>query len=372
MDAAALAQALIRCESVTPHDGGAQRVLAQALAPLGFAAHHARFGAIDNLVALRPGRGPRLAFAGHTDVVPTGDAAAWRVPPFSGAIVDGALVGRGAVDMKGSIAAFAAATARYIADGGDGAIAFIITGDEEGAAVDGTARLMPWLAERALLPEAAIVGEPTSARHVGDTIKIGRRGSLNATLTIEGRQGHVAYPSNADNPLTTLVRVLARLKSAPLDAGTHAFEPSNLEIVRVEGGEPTANNVIPARAAARLNIRFNDRHTAAGLDTWLRAAADAEGARAAWDIACSGEAFVTQPGPLSAALVAAVQAVTSATPAFATGGGTSDARFIRRYCPVVELGLVGATMHQVDEAVPLADLETLTQIYAAFLARWFA
>lgn len=371
LDAVDFARALVRCPSVTPADAGALDVLAHALTPLGFFLHRPRFGAIDNLVALRSGPGRRLAFAGHSDVVPPGDLAAWSVSPFDAAIRGDRLIGRGAADMKGAIAAWVAAIARWLACGGAGATMLIITGDEEGDAVDGTARLMPWLAERGLTPEAVIIGEPTSAVTVGDTIKIGRRGSLNATLSVEGRQGHVAYPERANNPITTLVRVLARLKAAPLDTGTDVFAASNLEIVRVEAGEPVANNMIPAVAMARLNIRFNDLHTGGSLEAWLRAAAEAEGARATWDIRHSGDAFLTARGPLSDTLVAAVETVTGAVPAFATGGGTSDARFIRRYCPVVELGLVGATMHQIDEAVPVADLARLTDIYAAFLARWF-
>lgn len=372
VDPLALAQALIRRPSITPADAGALDVLADALAPLGFELHRPRFGEIDNLVAIRPGPGRPVAFAGHSDVVPPGDLAAWSVPPFSAAIAADRLIGRGAADMKGAIAAWVAATARWLAGGGAGATMLIITGDEEGDAVDGTARLMPWLADRGLLPEAVIVGEPTSAATVGDTIKIGRRGSLNATLTVEGRQGHVAYPDRADNPISTLIRLLARLKAEPLDMGTEVFAPSNLEIVRVEGGEPVANNMIPASATARFNIRFNDIHTGASLESWLRTAAEAEGARATWDIRHSGDAFLTARGPLSDTLVAAVQDVTGATPAFATGGGTSDARFIRRYCPVVELGLVGATMHQIDEAVSFTEIACLTDIYATFLARWFA
>lgn len=372
MDAALLAQALIRCASVTPADDGALSVLGEALGTLGFQIDRPRFGAIDNLVAVRAGKGARLAFAGHSDVVPAGDSARWTHPPFAATIADGVLIGRGAADMKGAVAAWVAALARWLAGGGDGATMLIITGDEEGDAVDGTARLMPWLAERGMLPEATIVGEPTSAAQVGDTIKIGRRGSLNAILTVEGRQGHVAYPERTDNPITTMVRVLARLKAEPLDDGTNVFAPSNLEIVRVEGGEPVANNMIPASAQAKVNIRFNDLHTGARLEAWLREAAAAEGARATWDVRHSGDAFVTAPGPLRDMLVEAVRSVTGGAPVFATGGGTSDARFIRRYCPVVELGLVGATMHQVDEAVPVADLARLTDIYAAFLTRWFA
>lgn len=372
IDPVALTQALLRCESVTPADAGAQNVLAAALASLGFRVERPAFGKIANLVAIREGRGPRLAFAGHTDVVPTGDVSAWSHAPFAADIAGGRLIGRGAVDMKGAVAAFAAAAARHIAGGGDGALLFVITGDEEGDATDGTARLMPWLAERGWLPDAALVGEPTSAASVGDTIKIGRRGSMNGRLTIEGRQGHVAYPARNDNPIARLVRLLARLQAEPLDAGTPWFEPSNLEVTRVEGGEPVANNLVPARASARFNIRFNDLHTAASLEAWLRAAADAAGARTTWDIACSGDAFRTEPGPLSDTVVASVEAATGRTPGFSTGGGTSDARFIRAYCPVVELGLVGGTMHQVDEAVPVADLHTLADIYAAFIERWFA
>lgn len=372
MDAVTLAQALIRCPSVTPADAGALGVLADALGLLGFEVHRPRFGVIDNLVAVLGGPGRRLAFAGHSDVVPTGDAARWSKPPFAAAIVGRSLVGRGSADMKGAIAAWIAAEARWRCGGGQGATMLIITGDEEGDAVDGTAQLMPWLAEHGLLPEAAVVGEPTSVETVGDTIKLGRRGSLNGWITVEGVQGHVAYPARADNPLTRLVRIIARLKAEPLDPGTPWFEPSNLEITRIEGGEPNANNVIPPRAGARFNIRFNDRHSAASLEAWLRAAAAAEGATATLDVTCSGEAFRTEPGPLSDALAAAAQAVTGAAPGYSTGGGTSDARFIRRYCPVVEMGLLGATMHQVDEAVPLADLATLTDIYAAFLTRWFA
>ena len=372
IDPVVLTRALLRCPSVTPADAGAQDVLAEVLAPLGFRIEQPTFGHISNLVALRGGRGRRLAFAGHTDVVPPGNLAAWGHSPFAADIEGDRLIGRGAVDMKGAIAAFVAAAARYLAQGGDGAIMLIVTGDEEGDAVDGTARLMPWLAERGWLPDAALIGEPTSATCVGDTVKIGRRGSINGRLTIEGTQGHVAYPARTDNPIARLVRVLARLQAEPLDAGTRWFEPSNLEVTRVEGGEPIANNLVPASASARFNIRFNDLHTAASLEAWLRAAADAEGARATWEIACSGEAFRTEPGPLSDTVVAAIEAVTGAAPKFSTGGGTSDARFIRRYCPVIELGLAGKTMHQVDEAVPIADLHALRDIYATFLTRWFA
>lgn len=368
MDVPELARALIRCASVTPTDAGALGTLGDALAPLGFELSRLRFGAIDNLVAARPGGGRRLGFAGHTDVVPAGDAGAWTHPPFGAELAGGALVGRGAVDMKGAIAAWVGAVARTPRAG---AMVLVITGDEEGQATDGTARLMPWLAGRGLVPEAMIVGEPTSGARVGDTIKVGRRGSLNAWITVTGRQGHVAYPARANNPLTGLVRLLAQLKAEPLDAGTVWFEPSNLEITRLEGGEEVATNLIPAAARARVNIRFTSDHSAASLLAWLRAAGAAAGLDTHVSPTSVCEAFLTGPGPLSAMLSDAVVAVTGAAPTLGTAGGTSDARFIHAHCPVVELGLRGATMHQVDEAVPLDDLEILTAIYAAFIERWY-
>ncbi|MDT7933117.1 MAG: succinyl-diaminopimelate desuccinylase [Sphingomonadaceae bacterium] len=371
MDPLPLAQALIRRASVTPADDGAQAVLVEALTALGFRVTPLRFGAIDNLIAHRPGHGARLAFAGHTDVVPSGPAAQWSAAPFAAELRDGRLIGRGAADMKGAIAAFVAAAARSIAAGHDGELLLVIAGDEEGDAEDGTVKLMPWLADHGLLPEAAITGEPTSAARVGDTIKIGRRGSTNMALTVTGRQGHVAYPDRADNPITALARIVTALKADPLDFGVPGFDPSNLEVTGIEAGEG-ANNVIPGTARARINVRFNPSHSCASLEAHVRAIAARYAPAFTLSARCSGEAFVTEPGPLTDALAAAAAEVTGSQPQLSTSGGTSDARFIRRWCPVAELGLVGATMHQIDEHVPVADIEALTRIYEAFLRRWFA
>ena len=370
-----LARRLLRCQSVTPADDGALDVLDAALTPLGFACEKVVFtepGTPDvaNLYA-RWGRGrPRIALAGHSDVVPPGDLAAWSADPFDGEIRDGVLIGRGAVDMKGALAAFVAAAAQVLPgrDPGAGAVALLITGDEEGPAINGTRKLRDWLAERGETPDACIVGEPTSSARVGDTVKVGRRGSLNAEITVCGRQGHSAYPQHADNPVHPLVRALADLVATPLDDGSPDFEPSTLQVTSVDVGNP-ASNVIPGRAVARLNIRFNDRHTGAAVESWLRARLAATCPQAELSVRVSGESFLCPDGPLRAAVAAATQAVTGAEPTSGTGGGTSDARFIKDLCPVVELGLCNATAHQVDEQVPLADLATLTAIYAAALAR---
>lgn len=367
-DPEALAAALIRRPSVTPRDAGAQDVLAEALAGLGFAVTRLRFGEIDNLYARIGAGGPHFAFAGHTDVVPPGSAAAWSCDPFAAATRDGQLYGRGAVDMKGGIAAFVAACADHLAAAPRrGTISLLITGDEEGVAKDGTAPLMAWLAARGEVPDFCLVGEPTCRARLGDAVKIGRRGSLNATITVSGTQGHVAYPDRADNPAHRLVRALAALTAAPLDAGSAHFQPSSLQITSIDIGNP-ATNVIPAEAQARLNIRFNDRHTGAALAAWLRAALAQHAERCAIEVAISGEAFLTTPGPEIDRLVAAIAAECGAPPALETGGGTSDARFIARYCPVAEFGLVGDTMHQVDERVAIADLWRLKAIYTRILA----
>ncbi len=371
-DPEALAAALIRRPSVTPRDAGAQDVLAEALAGLGFAVTRLRFGEIDNLHA-RIGAGPpHFAFAGHTDVVPPGAAQAWSCDPFGGVSRDGRLYGRGAVDMKGGIAAFVAACADHLAAGPRlGSISLLITGDEEGVAKDGTAPLMAWLAERGEVPDFCLVGEPTCRARLGDVVKIGRRGSINAAITVFGTQGHVAYPDRADNPAHRLVRALAALIAAPLDAGSAHFEASSLQITSIDIGNPAAN-VIPAEARARLNIRFNDRHAGADLEAWLRATLARHAERFEIETAISGEAFLTAPGPAVDRLVAAIAAECGTPPALETGGGTSDARFIARYCPVAEFGLVGDTMHQVDERVPIADLWRLKAIYARILADFLA
>jgi len=357
-----LAQALIRCASVTPADGGAQDVLAAALEPLGFQVWRLPFGTTPNLFARRGQAGPHLCFAGHTDVVPAGGA--WDGDPFGGDVRDGALHGRGACDMKGAIAAFVAAVTDHQEIG---SISLLVTGDEEGPATDGTVRVLDWMAEHGHIPDFCRVGEPTNPARLGEVIKIGRRGSLNAAITVHGTQGHAAYPQRADNPVHRLMRALSALTAAPLDAGTEWFEPSSLQVTSVDVGNP-ATNVIPGRASARLNIRFNDRHTGAALEAWLRATLAQHAERFDLDVTVSGEAFLTAPGPMVDRLAAAVAGVTGITPRLDTGGGTSDARFIARHCPVAEFGLVGATMHQANERAPVDDLQRLARIYGAVLA----
>ncbi len=362
-----LAQALIRCASVTPADAGAQDVLADALRGLGFMVTPLRFGAIENLFA-RIGTGsPHVCFAGHTDVVPVG-AGQWQSEPFAAEVRNGVLYGRGACDMKGGIAAFVAAAAQHLAAGApNGSISLLITGDEEGPAVDGTVRVLEWMRANDQVPDFCLVGEPTSIARLGDMVKIGRRGSLNATITVHGTQGHVAYPHRADNPVHRLLRALAALTAAPLDAGTDWFEPSSLQVTSIDVGNP-ATNVIPAAARAMLNIRFNDRHSGATLSAWLRAVLAQHAERFDLDISISGESFLTQPGRLVDTLRQAIAEASGVEPKLDTGGGTSDARFIANYCAVAEFGLVGSSMHQADERVPVAELRDLTRIYRAILA----
>ena len=365
-DPLGLAQDLIRCRSVTPTDAGAQAVLAGALERLGFAVHRLRFGDVDNLFARLGSGGPHLCFAGHTDVVPEGKAD-WRADPFGAELRDGLLYGRGACDMKGAIAAFVAGVAGHLASGAPrGSISLLITGDEEGPAVDGTVRVLEWMAANGHIPDVCLVGEPTCAARLGDTIKIGRRGSMNAVITVHGTQGHAAYPQRADNPVHRLTRVLAALIAAPLDAGSEWFEPSSLQLTSVDVGNP-AVNVIPAAARAALNIRFNDRHSGESLTAWLRATVAQHAERFDLDVAISGESFLTPSGPLVNTLRGAITRTAGVEPRLDTGGGTSDARFIARWCPVAEFGLVGATMHQADERVPVAELRQLASIYRAVL-----
>jgi succinyl-diaminopimelate desuccinylase len=363
MDGVVLAQDLLRCHSVTPADGGAQAVLAAALERLGFVVTKLRFGAIENFFAERPGAGKHLCFAGHTDVVPPG--AGWAHDPFGGLVQEDVLYGRGAVDMKGGIAAFVAAAAKHPS----AHLSLLITGDEEGDATDGTVRVLEWMDKAQKIPDFCLVGEPTSKNRLGDVVKIGRRGSLNARMTVTGRQGHAAYPHLADNPIHRLVPALAAMVARRLDEGTEWFEPSSLQVTSVDVGNP-ATNVIPGSATARLNIRFNDRHNAAGLTDWLRETLATHAPQAELLVHCSGEAFLTQPGPHTAALCKAITKVTGVTPEQNTGGGTSDARFIARYCPVAEFGLVGTTMHQADERVPVAELRRLTDVYSVFIGEF--
>jgi succinyl-diaminopimelate desuccinylase len=384
-DPIALSQALIRCPSVTPADAGALGVLEDVLGSLGFACHRLLFSDadtpdIENLYARLGDAGRNFCFAGHTDVVPVGDADDWSRDPFSGAVIDGALHGRGAADMKGAVAAFVAAVDRLVERHGTpatwsepGSISLLITGDEEGPAVNGTRKVLDWLAARGETLDACVVGEPTNPDALGDMIKIGRRGSMTGYLTVRGVQGHTAYPHLADNPVHRIVRMLDALIAAPLDEGTEHFQPSTLQITTVDVGNP-ANNVIPAAVRATFNIRFCDLHSSASLESRLRETFDrtiGEGGSYTLDIRVTGEAFLTPPGPLSDAISAAVAAVTGRTPELSTTGGTSDARFIKDHCPVAEFGLVGQTMHKVDEHVSCADIETLTEIYLKVLESWF-
>ncbi|MEQ8451748.1 MAG: succinyl-diaminopimelate desuccinylase [Nitratireductor sp.] len=390
VDPAANLATLIRCPSVTPAEAGALSALEAMLNPLGFAVERPVFSEagtpdVENLYARLAGAGPHLCFAGHTDVVPVGHEAAWTHPPFAAIVANGAMFGRGAVDMKGGIACFVAAAARHIGEHGApaGSISLLITGDEEGPAVNGTKRLLEWAAAKGERWDAAVVGEPTNPERLGDMIKIGRRGSLSGTLRVAGRQGHAAYPHLADNPVRGLTMLIDALMHPAYDEGTDNFQPTNLEVTSVDVGNP-AVNVIPASATASFNVRFNDRWTAESLQAEIHdrldRAAQLTRLRPGRPEPVSFEldwrdrpspVFVTRDDKLIALMRRAVSDVTGRQPELSTTGGTSDARFIKDYCPVVEFGLVGQTMHMVDEHVALADLETLTQIYQRLLALWF-
>jgi succinyl-diaminopimelate desuccinylase len=367
-----LAQRLIRCPSVTPAEGGAIDLLEAELSAIGFACTRLPFGEgndrIDNLFARYGSAAPHVCFAGHTDVVPVGDAAAWTRDPFGGDIVDGALFGRGAADMKGGVAAFVAAAAAVIEGGIGGSVSLLITGDEEGDAVNGTVRMVEWAMANDQIPDMCVVGEPTNPDALGDMIKNGRRGSLSGHLVVTGRQGHVAYPHLADNPLTRLVAMLAPVNGTELDGGTPHFLPSAANVTTIDVGNP-ATNIIPARAEAKFNIRFNTEHSADSLRGWLEEHFTRVGGdwHAQWK--ANADPFITDPGPLTDMLAAAVTEITGRTPALSTTGGTSDARFITRMCPVAEFGLVGKTMHQVDEHVDVADIEDVCAISQSFLVR---
>ncbi|PVM84573.1 succinyl-diaminopimelate desuccinylase [Caulobacter endophyticus] len=372
IDPVELAQALIRRPSVTPADEGAMDVLQRQLEGLGFDCRRMKFGEIENLYARRGTAQPNLCFAGHTDVVPVGDDAAWTAGPFEAEIKDGVLYGRGAVDMKSAIAAFVSAVAHT--EEVPGSISFLITGDEEGVAEDGTVKVVEALAAEGEIIDHCIVGEPTSANLLGDMVKIGRRGSINAWIAVDGKQGHVAYPHRAANPIPVMVDILSRLQGRVLDEGYTGFQPSNLEVTTVDVGNP-ATNVIPASAKARINIRFNPAHKGKDLAAWIeqecREAAEGFSGRVEALCKISGEAFLTQPGAFTDVIVGAVGDATGRVPELSTTGGTSDARFIRALCPVVEFGLVGSTMHQVDERVPVEEVRQLAGAYTALIRRYF-
>jgi succinyl-diaminopimelate desuccinylase len=381
-DPVALARDLLRCPSVTPAEGGALGLIEEVLKGVGFAVHRVTFTApgtapVENLYARVGSAGPHLVFAGHTDVVPPGEATKWTHPPFAGEITDGTLYGRGAVDMKGAIACAIAATLDHLAAHGGkakGSISFLITGDEESIAVNGTVKLIKWAAERGERFDHCILGEPSNADAIGDTIKVGRRGSLNGTLVVTGKQGHVAYPERADNPVRGLVTLMSALMAAPLDRGSAQFVASNLEFTSIDIGNTTVN-LIPGEARARFNIRFNDCHSQASLKALIeRRTADAAGARVRWHIdwePSNADSFVAKPGRFVDLVAGAIKDVTGREPTLSTTGGTSDARFIKDYCEVLEFGLVGQTMHQVDERTAVADLTTLTAVYRKILERYF-
>jgi len=382
IDPLELSQALIRCPSVTPDDKGAIGVLETALAGLGFECHRLPFSQagtpdVENLYARLGTKGPNFCFAGHTDVVPIGNHDDWSIEPFGANVQDGKLFGRGTVDMKCAIACFVAAASRFVDRHGTdftGSISLLITGDEEGPAINGTVKVLDWMAARGETMDACLVGEPTSADAFADTLKIGRRGSMNGHLIVYGEQGHVAYPHLADNPVPAMLAMLSAINNTKLDDGTEHFQPSNLEITALETGNK-ATNVIPPKAEARFNIRFNDLHTGASLEQKMRDICDSVAGpadiRYGLDISISGEAFLTPPGALSNILQMATTGVTGITPILSTTGGTSDARFIKNYCPVAELGMKNATAHKVDEHVDLADIEALADIYEAALNAYF-
>jgi len=385
-DAFSIARDLLRCPSVTPADAGALGVLENILKGAGFEVHRLTFGEpgtadVDNLYARIGSLPPHITFAGHTDVVPPGDESAWTHGAFAGEVKDGFLYGRGAVDMKGGIACSVAAVLQYLAghggkprEDGTGSISFLITGDEEDVAVNGTIKLLQWATARGDKFDHCVLGEPSNVETLGDCIKIGRRGSQSGTLYVDGVQGHVAYPHRATNPVPDIARLIMALSDEPLDRGSAQFQASNLEFTSVDVGNP-ASNVIPGQARAKFNIRFNDLHTQQTLRELVeqrleKAAGNRIRARIVWEPS-NANVFVTKPGAFTDLAVAAIEQVTGRKPELSTSGGTSDARFIASYCPVIEFGLVGQTMHQIDERTPVSDLEKLTKVYHGILARYF-
>jgi succinyl-diaminopimelate desuccinylase len=378
-----IAQGLIRCRSVTPDEGGALTYLQDILEGAGFECHRLIFSDedtpdVDNLFARLGTGAPHLCFAGHTDVVPPGDEADWTQPPFAAEIVDGWLFGRGSADMKGNIACFVESTLAHLNAGKsqlDGSISFLITGDEEGPAVNGTRKVLEWMKENGHNPDHCIVGEPSASEFVGDTVRIGRRGSLSGHVTVTGVQGHTAYPELANNPVPGMLKVLSSFLEEPLDEGTPHFSPSDLQIATIDAGNP-ATNVIPARLSATFNIRFNANHTAESLMEILgnktTLALEGTGLEHQISFLPSSPCFVTEPGPLVDLMTEAAKNETGKMPVLSTGGGTSDARFAKDYCPVIEFGLVNKTIHQVDERIEVKDLETLTRLYRDFIERYFS
>ncbi|MCB1512218.1 MAG: succinyl-diaminopimelate desuccinylase [Hyphomicrobiaceae bacterium] len=382
-DPISLTQALIRCRSVTPDEGGALTLLENILGAYGFEVHRMTFSEagtpdVENLYARHGLQGPNLCFAGHTDVVPPGRESAWTHPPFDAVIRDGVLYGRGAVDMKGAIACFVAAAVRVLERRGGsvrGSLSLLITGDEEGPSINGTAKVLDWLKDRDERLDACVVGEPSNPNALGDEIKIGRRGSLTARISVHGKQGHAAYPQLADNPVPKLARLIDRLSSATIDEGNANFEPTRLQVTMVDVPN-TASNVIPGEAHATLNVRYNDSWTRPKMEAWIKQTCDAAarevGARYDVTFSGTGDVFLTTAGSLVDAMTKAVQVSTGRVPQLTTGGGTSDARFIYAHCPVIEFGLVNQTIHQVDERTPVADLENLTTIYENFIETYFS
>ena len=378
VDPVALTAALIRCPSVTPQEGGALALLETVLSDAGFSCTRVERGGISNLFARwgQKGAARSFGFNGHTDVVPVGDENTWSVPPFGAVEKEGQIWGRGACDMKSGVAAFAAAAMDFVNDTPpDGAVILAITGDEDGDALDGTRALLDWMDEQGERMTACLVGEPTCPERMGEMIKIGRRGSLSAWITVTGVQGHSAYPHRANNPIPAMARLVDRLSGHELDRGTAHFDPSTLAVVSIETGNATTN-VIPARCTATVNIRFNDTHSGESLTQWLQSelgrVSDEFGVTTRMEVKVSGESFLTPPGPLSRIVAHAVEAETGVSPVLSTSGGTSDARFVRSHCPVVEFGLVGQTMHQVDERADIEQIHTLKAVYARILADYFA
>lgn len=378
IDALTLAQELIRCESVTPRDEGALDILERCLHELGFTCHRLRFESegeaeIDNLYARLGTSAPNFCYAGHTDVVPEGKREAWIRDPFAGDIIDDALYGRGAADMKGAIACFIEAVSKFLAEHRNrisGSISLLITGDEEGAAINGTAKVLEWMRTKDEKIDHCLVGEPTNPLQLGDMIKIGRRGSLNAELTVTGIQGHAAYPDLAENPIPRLLTMLKILMNEPLDWGNDHFQPSNLVITSIDVGN-NARNVIPAEARAKFNVRFNDEHTSDSVIQWLHKKLDGVGGTYDLSVAISGEAFLSPPNKFAHLVSDAVKTALGVEPELSTSGGTSDARFIKDFCPIAEFGLISQTMHKVDEHTRLADLKALTEVYRTVLQGYF-